>query len=127
MNARQEREVAALEAETATKAAELAVRAANAIPKPMPSDPREQPFHAALVSAERSALARMMPTRARWPEVVAFETRITEVDLRQNELLTVTIPGLYELVQGGRGGLSGRGGFRSTRSRSARRRRGARA
>jgi hypothetical protein len=62
---------AAFEAETAVKAAEAAAAAVATIPKPPPPDPRQAPFFDLLAAAERTALARVLPRRNRWADLLA--------------------------------------------------------
>jgi hypothetical protein len=89
MKANQAAKTAALDAGTALKAAEITLDAAGRAVQaakdaaPPPADPRNESFHAALVAGERSAFARIMPTRNRWSELRAIEERVTAIDQQQ--------------------------------------------
>ncbi|MGI8423042.1 MAG: hypothetical protein ACR2NO_02810 [Chloroflexota bacterium] len=79
MNAKESAKLAESDAKTAIHAAEIAVRAAT----PKPPDPRQAPFFDLLASAERTAFARILPRRNRWPELKALDDRFVELDQQQ--------------------------------------------
>jgi hypothetical protein len=50
------------------------------------SDPREAPFFDLFAAAERTALARILPRRNRWADLLAFDQRIADVEQQQARL-----------------------------------------
>jgi Phage integrase family len=51
-----------------------------------PSDPREAPFFDLFAAAERTALARILPRRNRWADLLAFDERIADIEQQQARL-----------------------------------------
>lgn len=68
--------------------AEIAQKAAGKVLDALPTpDPREDVNYQRLAGLEQSMLARISPRhRNRWPELLAFDERVTEIDRRQEGL-----------------------------------------
>jgi len=94
MDAREAARLAGRDAQVAIDAAEIAVRAAT----PKPADPRSAPFFDLLVTAERTAFARILPRRNRWPQLKAIDDRLVELDQQQAQA-TAELAGLRQDLQ----------------------------
>ena len=83
-NAVRAEEAADISLGSAEVAVKAAGRAVDAIPKP---DVRDDPNFQRLAGLEQSMLARLSPRhRNRWPELVAIDDRLEDLDRRQGEL-----------------------------------------
>lgn len=76
-------------ADIALGAAGVAVKQAKKVRDslPPPPDPRQDVNYLRLAGLEESFLARLSPRRNRWPEIVSFDERVTEIDRRQAEIV----------------------------------------